>query len=438
MSTTMDPDLDRGAAAPRGTRRITSTAADLATHERRFGALQLPADRGAVLAALEASGLRGRGGAAFPTFRKAGTAAARSQAAGGAVVIANAAEGEPASSKDAALLTRAPHLVLDGLAAMAHAVGATRAYLYTGRVGARAVAPALAERLAARRDRLPVQVVLAPDTFVSGEESAVIAAVTGRSAVPSFKRHIPAVRGAFGLPTVVQNAETLAQVALIGRFGPQWFRSVGTAEDPGTFLATVSGSVHQPGVVEAAYGETLAQLLTRAGGPAHELLAVLVGGYHGAWVPAQRLEQTTMSRSGLGPHGASPGAGVLIALDSGSCGLRATADITAYLAGQSARQCGPCMFGLPALAESLAQLARPDRLGYTDTIAGTVNHAVRDTTALAGLVEGRGACHHPDGTVRLVRSALQVFAADVVAHRSGRCLADEAAQDDQRDSRSER
>jgi NADH:ubiquinone oxidoreductase subunit F (NADH-binding) len=120
-----------------------------------------------------------------------------------------------------------------------------------------------------------------------------------------------------------------------------------------------------------------------------------------------------MSRQGLAPWGASPGAGVLVALGANECGLAATARIVQYLADSSARQCGPCLFGLPQLAGSLHRLASGQR---DPELPAQVEQ-------LSALVEGRGACHHPDGTVRLVRSALRVFADDVQAHRRGRCLA---------------
>jgi NADH:ubiquinone oxidoreductase subunit F (NADH-binding) len=329
--------------------------------------------------------------------------------------VANAAEGEPASAKDATLLTAAPHLVLDGLQLAAESVGADQAYVYVkAGAAADAVRRALAERLHQGIDRCPVVVHEAPTGFVSGEESAVVAALEGGPALPRTKRVLISEKGVDGRPTLLQNAETLAHVALIARYGPTWFRGAGTQAEPGTFLATIGGTLTHPTVAEAGYGVLLGDLLELAGGPSEPLRAVLVGGYHGAWVPVEAIASTPVSRAGLAPWGGSPGAGVVWAMPAASCGLATTAAIVEYLAGQSARQCGPCAFGLPAIAADLSALARLD---------------VRDArlpqriAAFAGVVEGRGACRHPDGTVRLVRSALTVFSDDVASHLSGRCVA---------------
>ena len=413
MTATTNPVADTaraGAAdAPTGARLSGCATTDLGDHAALLGALpRTPGPQ--LIAELERSGLTGRGGAAFPTWRKVG-AVSRGRRA---VVIANAAEGEPASGKDAALLTHVPHLVLDGLQLAAEAVGAGEAYLYVkaGR-HAQVVRTALRDRQTRRWDRLPVTVVQAPAGFVSGEESAVVSAIEGGPALPKFKRKLVVESGVRGRPTLVQNVETLAHVALIARFGADWFRSVGTPQQPGTFLSTVTGAVHAPGVVELPYGSTIAEVLNRAGGVTRPVTAVLVGGYHGAWIPGPDLPKAPMSREGLAPWGASPGAGVLIALGDDECGLATTARIVQYLADSSARQCGPCMFGLPELAHTLDRLASGQRDPQLPEAA----------EQLSALVEGRGACNHPDGTVRIVRSALRTFASDVQAHLAGYCLA---------------
>jgi NADH:ubiquinone oxidoreductase subunit F (NADH-binding) len=174
--------------------------------------------------------------------------------------------------------------------------------------------------------------------------------------------------------------------------------------------------VHRPGVHEAAYGTPIAALIAQAGGATEPLRAVLVGGYHGTWLPEVALGAGLSTRA-LAPWGAGPGAGIVVALGRSECGVAATARIAGYLAGESARQCGPCLNGLPALADVLLRLARgvPDR------------ELPAQAAWLARMVERRGACHHPDGTARLVRSALVTFADDVAAHLSGRCVTRDAA-----------
>jgi len=408
VTTSTTVPVRRPRPAPAGTGRLLGAGApDLRTHLARHGAV--PAAGPRLIAEIERSGLTGRGGAAFPAYRKLAAVAAGRRA----VVIGNAAEGEPASAKDRTLLTHAPHLVLDGLALAAAAVGARRAYLYLPAALVGPLRAALAERRAARVDPVPVDLVEAPDTFVAGEESAVIARIEGRPALPRDKRVRPTESGAFGAPTLVQNVETLAHLALIARHGADWFRRVGTAAQPGTFLATVSGAVARPGVYEAAYGTPVAGVLDLAGGADQALRAVLVGGYHGAWLAGGQLG-AGMDRDALRPLGASPGAGVLVALPWSACGLVETSAILDYLAGQSAGQCGPCLHGLPRLAAEFGLLARRDR--HVERLAQRI-------TALAPFLQGRGACHHPDGTVRLAGSALAAFADDVSAHLAGHCVA---------------
>jgi NADH:ubiquinone oxidoreductase subunit F (NADH-binding) len=343
---------------------------------------------GLLIGELEAAGLTGRGGAGFPVARKLAAVVAAGRTP---VVVGNGAEGEPASRKDLALLTRTPHLVLDGLQLAAEAVGADRAYLYVTPAALATVTGAMR----GRADRVPVEVVAAAEHFVSGEETAVVAALEGRPALPGEKFRRVVDHGVGGRPTAVQNVETLAHLALIGRHGPDGFRSRGTPSEPGTALVTISGAVNRPGVFEVELGTPLPELLDMAA--LRHPAPVLVGGFHGAWLAPAEVERAALSRASLGEFGASPGAGVLIALPAGSSGLAETARITGYLAGQSARQCGPCRNVLPAMANLLRRVAAGDE--------GPVPELHR----LAGITAGRGACHHPDGTVRLVRSALRVF-----------------------------
>lgn len=356
------------------------------------------------------SGLTGRGGAGFPIGRKLAAVALT----GNAVVVANGAEGEPASSKDRVLLCEAPHLVLDGLQLAARATGARSGYLYApADILEDVIRPALANRPRG----LKVTLVASADTFVSGQESAVVAAVEGRPPWPVNRPDPVFVRGVRGRPTLVQNVETLAQLALVARFGAAWFRGWGAPEEPGSRLVTVSGAVRRPAVYEIPGGSILSDVLDWAGGPSERLQAVLVGGYHGAWVPWRDCEQgLTLTRPALEKHGATPGAGVLIALPARRCGLRATAEITSYLAGESTGQCGPCLNGLPTLAGHLEALA----------LRKATPWEVHELRRVAGIVEGRGACQHPGGTVRLVRSALQTFSAEVDRHLNGSCGAESA------------
>jgi NADH:ubiquinone oxidoreductase subunit F (NADH-binding) len=384
----------------------------LPAHLRRHGPVPYRGGAARLIAEVRAAGLTGRGGAAFPAYRKLEAVAAGGP--GRTVVVANAAEGEPASHKDQALLSLAPHLVLDGLQLAAEAVGAARAVLYIRRDlrASTQVDRRIAEREAHGLDRAAVEIVSAPTRFLAGEESALANLVSGGEAVPRFTPPRVFERGVDGRPTLVQNAETLAQLALIARYGPAWFAAVGTADEPGSMLCTLRQADGSVNVAEAAIGTPLAYLLELTGRPS----AVLVGGYHGAWVPAAQAAGLCLSNAALRPLGAFTGAGVLAALPAGRCGLVETARVARYLALESAGQCGPCLNGLPRIATALAELAGRARRRPDPRVIG-------DLSRWAGLVERRGACHHPDGTVRFVRSALRVFAGEVRQHGQGRCTA---------------
>jgi NADH:ubiquinone oxidoreductase subunit F (NADH-binding) len=404
MVTHADLTHSRLHPGPRGHHRLLSgsPATELDTHRQRHGELPYQNAAGTLIRAIEASGLTGRGGAGFPTWRKLAAVHKGRKP----VVVANAAETEPASRKDRVLLVDSPHLVLDGLQLVAEAVGAKQAYLYARAEPGRdtVLAELLDRRRAASWDRVPVILLLSPDDFVAGEESAVIAAVEGRPAIPRDKRVLVAEWGVNGNATLVQNVETLAHIALIARHGPRWFREQGTDEDPGTFLATVSGCVAQPGVHEFPYGVPLGATLHAAGGPTDVVQAVLIGGFHGAWVPPDG--DLPVTRRALRPFGAAPGAGLVLALPDNACGLMASSTVADYLAGQSAGQCGPCRLGLPHMADMLRRLAHGER---GSTLAGEIDR-------LAASLPARGACHHPDGTAQFVRSTLRAFSREVELH----------------------
>lgn len=360
------------------------------------------------------SGLRGRGGGGFPVGEKLAAVASRTGFGNRALVVANAAESEPASAKDRFLLSARPHLVLDGIEIAARAVGARQAYICISQRSDRAVRAlrqALVERVEARSLLVPVEVVLAAPTFVGGDETALLGWIAGGAPSPTLVPPLPAEKGLRGRPTLVQNAETLAHLALIARFGPEWFRRVGTEEEPGTMLVTVSGSVARAGVYEAPIGVGLADVLEAAGWSA-ETDFILVGGYFGSWVTRQDADERALSRASLASSGASPGAGVILALPNSACGIRETAEAVDWLAGASSGQCGPCVHGLAAVAACVTQLASPATAHRAD-----LERLVRWCSE----IEGRGACRHPDGVVKLVRSSLHVFASEVEVHRRGRC-----------------
>jgi NADH:ubiquinone oxidoreductase subunit F (NADH-binding) len=224
---------------------------------------------------------------------------------------------------------------------------------------------------------------------------------------PTNKPPRPFERGVRGRPTLISNVETFAHLALIARFGPDWFRAEGTADSPGTALMTLGGAVRRPGVYELALGATVEQAIATAGGTGAAAQAVLIGGYAGGWLPLPSAGAVHLEHAALRVAGASLGVASLTVLPASACGVVETARIAAYRAGESARQCGPCMFGLPAVADDLRILA-----------AGVGrDRALRDRLRRRmTLLTGRGACGHPDGFTRLLDSALRTFGGDVRDH----------------------
>ena len=402
--------------APTGpTRLLDAPGVDvvgLDAHLQRWGALP-SVSAGVLLDAVERSGLRGHGGAWFPVGVKwravAGTGRAKP------VVVANGAEGEPASGKDRYLLHHAPHLVLDGAATAARAIGGSRVIVHVPAGAVVGIEAALAERSRRGIDSCSFEVVVAPDRFLSGQESAAVATINGRNpGIPTFVG-IRSVReqGVAGRATLVQNVETLAHSALIARFGADWFRSVGTGDSTGTVLATVTGRWDTPRIIEIPLGTSLGGALGLDAEAARSIQGVLLGGYGGGWIPTANAMTLPYTEEAARSHGSSIGAGVVVLLPTGVCPLVEVARVVRYMEGEGAGQCGPCVNGLDVLATSVEHLAyRPQSL----------RGGVAALPSLCALVEGRGACRHPDGVARFVRTAVAVFADHADLHlRRGPC-----------------
>lgn len=372
----------------------------LVAHRQAHPPRRLP-DRAQLTADVNTVALRGRGGAGFPVGRKLAALPRR----GAHSVVVNGSEGEPLSYKDRLLMRVAPHLVIDGALAVANAVRARRVLIVTAdELSLASLRAATAERSAAGIDHQPVQIVAGPGRFVAGEARAVVELLDGRAATPIGRRILPTRHGVGGRPTFLSNVETFAQIALLVSLGTFDFAQTGVAGEPGTSLLTVAGAVERPGVVEVPTGIPLSVLLSESG--AHPG-TVLFGGYHGSWLATPDVP---LSRSGLAEAGGTFGAGSVTVLGDDTCALGEVARVARWLAGESMRQCGPCMFGLDALADDL------DRL-----VLGDARDWMRVQNRLA-TTSGRGACAHPDGAVRFLSSSLRVFTPEVDRHvRDGGC-----------------
>jgi NADH:ubiquinone oxidoreductase subunit F (NADH-binding) len=375
-------------------------------HEARFGPLPDAQRLRDLIPALELSGLLGRGGAGFPVGRKWHSVAERSD--GRAVVLANGAEGEPLSAKDRAVMTLRPHAVVDGAVLAARAVGADEAILYIGtahEVARRAMHDALAERAVP----LPVRIVDAPDRYVAGEESAAVHFVNDGDARPTNVPPRPYERGVDGRPTLVQNVESLAYAGLIARFGPEWFRGASSSGPAGLGIVTLAGVAHR-GAREIELGTPIGEILEPSGARRDTTQAILLGGYFGRWVLAAAAWDQPLEPAALRAAGLTFGCGVVSTLGARDCGLESTSRILGYLADQSAAQCGPCVFGLRAIADAAGRLA--GRTGSREDLARI--------EGWAGQLAGRGACRHPDGAAGLLHSSFEAFGDEWTSHARSR------------------
>ncbi len=373
---------------------------DRVAHLARHGS---PPDlsAGELVALAEDTGLRGRGGAGFPFARKLSAVLEGRRRTGGRVaVVVNGSEGEPGCLKDTALLLFAPHLVLDGALLAARALGAEEIAIGVTRADvARSVRQAIAERGPLST---PVRAELLAERFVTGEGTALTDGLNRGPGLPSGRKVRSSERGLHGLPTLLSNTETYAQLAVAARLGALDYRATGDPAEPGTVLLTVAGER----VVEAPTGVPLARVLALC-----ELRpgqGVLIGGYHGTWLSPSTAGTALLSRDDLAAYGAVLGAGAVLPLPEGTCPAGEVVRVARWMAAESAGQCGPCVLGLPSLADALGQAVGGGGQRALD--------AVRDRMRA---VERRGACSHPDGTARFVASALATFPDEFAGHAGG-------------------
>jgi NADH:ubiquinone oxidoreductase subunit F (NADH-binding) len=316
-------------------------------------------------------------------------------------VLVNGSESEPASRKDRTLMSSAPHLVLDGALVAAHALGSSD---ITIAVHDQRSYESLMLASQERRDTAGVRIVRTPDGFVAGEIRSVINGLNGEGYMPGGRRILPHHHGVDARPSFASNVETFAHLALLSRLGVADYARTGSTSEPGTSLLTLIGDVGGPGVVEVPNGIPLASLL-----PGQVDAPVLIGGYHGTWV--RSLGGLALDRVALRAVGAPLGAGVIARPYAGTCVLTEVVRVSNWLASESAGQCGPCFFGLPALADDVAALA-----------AGAGADRLQSLARRVSLVRGRGACAHPDGSVQFISSAISALGDEFEAHaRYGSC-----------------
>lgn len=331
--------------------RVAGPVVAPADNDRAGLAAARSGDTAAALATLEAANLRGRGGAFFPVHLKWKSALDQGRPM---ALVVNAEEGEPGIYKDRAVLGLRSNRFLEGLAIAAHVLQPTVIAIFINGE-ARAARAALEAALPEWSGELPVEPVIVPGGggYVLGEETTLLNALEGRKPVPRLRPPFPTESGLFGMPTVVNNVETLATLPVIFRDGPRAFRAVGDESCPGTRLFSVSGRVANPGVYELPIGITVADVIGRAGGPVSgSCIAALVGGPSGGFLAPEAFDARLLPGP-VHPSGAIMGAGGITVLDETSDIRQAVLAMARFNADESCGKCTPCREGAPRLLEAL-------------------------------------------------------------------------------------
>lgn len=382
---------------------------DLAAY-RRPGGYRPLADADALLGEVEAGGLVGRGGAAFPLAVKLRAVRDNGRGAGGAVVVANGEEGEPASIKDRWLLRNRPHLILDGLRLAAAMVGADRAHVYVSDPeSAHSVETALGELEPGILGRVTVAMSAVQPGYVAGEETAAVRAINGGPAKPTDKPPRPFEEGVDELPTLVSNVETLANLPFLQFGGSAAFRAQGTSLSPGTFLATITGAGRPPVLYELPHGMLFTELLALHGVSPESVRGALLGGYFAGLLDRTVLE-ATLDHETMRRLGAGLGCGA-ISVITDDCPVAVAASVLAYFDRENAGQCGSCFNGTAAMAAAACALR--DGAATTEDVERLRRWSV--------LLRGRGACATLDAATNVAASLLGRFPGEVTAHLGGTC-----------------
>jgi NADH:ubiquinone oxidoreductase subunit F (NADH-binding) len=397
--------------APRLLRLSPAGAEDFAEYTQA-GGYRPVVDADALLGQVNLCGLLGRGGAAFPMGTKLRTVRDAGRRGADTVVVANGEEGEPASVKDRWLLRNRPHLVLDGLRLAATMVGASRAYVYVSdQQSASAVTGALGELAQETFGETTVTVVTVEPTYVAGEETAAVRRINGGPAKPTDKPPRPFEEGVSGLPTMVSNVETLANLPFIHEHGSENFRAVGTPMSPGTFLATITGGGRPAALYEIPHGAAFSDLLTLHGVTADSVNGTLMGGYFAGLLNTDILE-ATLDHETIRRLGSGLGCGAISILTE-DCPVAVAASVMSYFDRENAGQCGSCFNGTAAMAAVTSALR--DGVATKDDLARLERWSV--------VLRGRGACGTLDGATNVAASLLLRFPQLVARHLANDCTA---------------
>jgi len=405
--------------------------ADLATYERGGGYEAWRRALGdlepsAVAKAVTDSGLRGRGGAGFPTGKKWSFVPMGDDAPRPKYVVANADEMEPGTFKDRYLLEGDPHQLLEGLLLTAYALQAGVAYVFlrwayrdAERILRRAIAEATEAGYVGRDVRgsgfdVEIHVHISAGRYMCGEETGLLNALEGRRATPRSKPPYPQASGLWGKPTIVQNVETLCNVPHIVRHGAEWFRSLSRTEDAGTKLYGASGKVRKPGLWELPMGTPLGEVLDRAGGmrEGHRFRGCLPGGASTDFLVTDHMD-VPLDFDAVEKAGSRLGTGCLVVLDDRTCPVGFVQNLEAFFAQESCGWCTPCREGLPWTARILRAIDEGE--GRPGDLEKLEHHC-------RFLAPGHTFCALAPGAVEPLQSALRFFRDDFERHlREKRC-----------------
>jgi NADH-quinone oxidoreductase subunit F len=349
-----------------------------------------------VIAEVKASGIRGRGGAGFPTGLK--WELARRSKGDVKYIICNADEGDPGAFMDRAVIEGNPHSVIEGMLIGAFAIGSNKGYVYI-----RAEYPLAVERLklalgqARERGHLgpdifgtgfafDIEIKLGAGAFVCGEETALIASVEGQRGMPRPKPPFPIAKGLWQRPTVINNVETLANIPYIMRKGAGWYASHGTEQSRGTKVFALTGKIKNPGLIEVPMGITLREIIEEIGGGSESgkpIKAVQTGGPSGGCIPAGMLDMSVDYES-LAKAGSIVGSGGMIVLDADDCMVNVAKYFVQFTQEESCGKCVPCRVGTKRLHEMLERITKGQgREGDLERLEA-LSHGVK-MTALCGL-----------------------------------------------------
>src|SRR5687768_5858942 len=370
------------------------------------------------------AGLRGRGGAGFPTGKK--WQFTREAPGEPRYLVLNGGEDEPGSKKDRVLMENLPHLVIEGVVISAYAIGAAKAYLYINaqyETATKSITEALAEAKSqgywgentlGSDFSLDIEIIAAPHNYVAGEDTAAIEVIEGKKAWPRQKPPFPVTVGLFGKPTSVNNVETLANVAPILLHGAEWYRNIGTADSPGTMIFALDDDVNRPGVYELEFGTPLRHLIEECGGGlknGKKIKAIMPASPSCAFLPPEKID-TPLDHNSMREAGAGIGCGVIRLVGEGECIVEEVLRIAEFFAAESCGQCPACRME----TSTLAMMMKKVQSGQGD------KPILEQFGKILAFNKGKGFCNLINMPGPPIESALKLFPGDFEAHLStGKC-----------------